>query len=309
MIIFLYGKDNFRSLRKLKEIIEEYEKVHKNGLNLRVFDLENSLFKDFRDEFQTRSIFRENRLFVLKNVSANPLFQQKSIKALKRLSGAKDIIVFYERKEVPAKNPFFIALKKNSQTQEFKPLKTNALESWTKKEFSAYGARIKPKALQLLLKATGNDLWRLSNEIQKLVSYKRNDKTSISESDIEIIIRTDSQESIFKTLDLIASKQKQKAIAFLHQDLERGESPLYLLSMIAFEFRKLLLMKEHLKNQQSIWNLGWRPFQIRKIYQLSQGFELKELRKIYQKIIQTDLDIKTGKIDAESAIDLLIVQI
>ena len=36
---------------------------------------------------------------------------------------------------------------------------------------------------------------------------------------------------------------------------------------------------------------------------------MPELKKIYQKIFQIDLDIKTGKIEAETALDLLLAEI
>ena len=51
------------------------------------------------------------------------------------------------------------------------------------------------------------------------------------------------------------------------------------------------------------------PYVIQKSTQQTRKFNFEELKKIYQKIFQVDLDIKTGKIEPETAIDLLIAEI
>jgi DNA polymerase III delta subunit len=51
------------------------------------------------------------------------------------------------------------------------------------------------------------------------------------------------------------------------------------------------------------------PFLVKKSYEQAQKFSLVELKKIYQKIFEVDLGIKTGKIEPETALDLLISRI
>ena len=99
----------------------------------------------------------------------------------------------------------------------------------------------------------------------------------------------------------------------MHKHLEKGESPLYLLSMINFQFRNLLMIKELVEENQPYYSIlrktQLKPFVVGKSYQQAQRFGLPELKKIYRKIFQADLDIKTGKMKAETALDLLIVEI
>ena len=90
MLIFLYGPDSYRINRKLNEIIEQYQKIHKSGLNLRYFDLSDKdmVFQDFSDEFQQKSMFKEKKLIVLKNAFSHPGFQDEFLSEIKRLAGA-----------------------------------------------------------------------------------------------------------------------------------------------------------------------------------------------------------------------------
>ena len=314
MIIFLYGEDNFSSRRKLKEIINRYQSLHPRGLNLQIFDFQpgkNSQkvnFEDFQNQLQTKSIFTSKKFFILKNVFLNPQVKTKFFKKREILLISKDIILFFENQNPSPKDSFFIFLKKKAKSQKFEPLKREKLENWIEQEFSQAQTKIEPQAKDLLIELVGNNLWQLANEVEKLANYKRKTKT-VGLEDVKILVSSNIETNIFKTIDFIASKEKERALFLLHQHLEKGDSPLYLLSMIVFQFRNLLLIKEKINEGKSIWKLKWHPFLIKKTFRLSQKFTLTELKKIYQKIFQIDLGIKTGRITPELALDLFIARI
>lgn len=305
MILFLYGEDNFRSLRKFKEIIAHYRKIHKTGFNLKYFDFEKNNFEEFKDQFQTKSIFEEQKFFVLKNAFLNSDFKKKFLKNKKGFLNAGQNILFYERGLINQKDPLFIFLKKNSKFQRFDYLKKEKLTSWIKKELKKYNKKIDNDALNLLIEGVGNNLWQASSEIQKLVSYKTAAE-NIVKKDVELLVSQKIEPKIFTTLDLIAKRKKGEAFALIHQHLKNGDNPLYLLSMIAFQFRNLLILKQRILAKKSVWTLGWHPFLIKKTLQLSLEFSFEELKKIYQKIAKMDVDIKSGKINPEIALELLI---
>jgi DNA polymerase-3 subunit delta len=98
-------------------------------------------------------------------------------------------------------------------------------------------------------------------------------------------------------------------LVLLHKHLDAGENSLYLLSMIAYQFRNLLIIKELLNARKPLASCGLHPFVVKKSSYLCSQFSMEQLKKIYQKIFQVDLDIKTGKIEAETALDLLVSEI
>ena len=307
MILFLYGQDTYRSRQKLNEIIEHYKKIHKSGLNLKYHDLKEKEYQEFQDEFRSTSMFDEKKLIVLKNSSLNKDFQEKFLKDIKKFIQNGDIILFYEEKEIK-KNKFFDALKKYGKSQEFGLLEVGTLKAWTKKEFENMGAKIESSALENLINFVGNDLWQMENEIKKLVSYK---KEKIDVKDVELLVRPKIETDIFKTINALAQKNKKLALELLHKHLEKGDSPLYLLSMINFQFRNLLMVKSR-KINPSFYadeDLKMHPYVVRKTTEQARRFTLLELKKIYQRIFKVDLGIKTGKINPEVALDLLVTEI
>jgi len=307
MIIFLYGEDTYRMKEKLREIIGRYKKIHKSGLNLKYFND----FDNLKDEIRQVPMFKEKKLAVITDVFTNPDFKEKFLENKKDFLKTENIILFYQEGEINKNNSLFKFLKKNAKSQEFKFLGGQRLKTWIKKEFDRHETKIDSGVLEKLIEYIDSDLWRMSNEIRKLASFKKN--KAVQSEDIELLVRSKIETDIFKTIDAIAEKNKKQALNLLHKHLEKGDSPLYLLSMINYQFRNLLIVKDLIEKHKPynviLKKSGLHPFVVKKTYYQSQKFSFKELKKIYQKIFQIDFQIKTGKIEPEIALDLLIAEI
>jgi len=325
MIIFLYGKDTYRLQQKLKEIEGQYKKVHKGGLNLEKINAEQIDFREFWDKLFQRSMFIQKKLFFLDNLFSSQKFKQDFLKKIKKIADAQDIVIVFEKKELAKSDTLFRGLKKHAKPQEFKPLKGKELKDWVVKGFQKYGAEIEEAALEKIIDFVGNDLWRLSNEIKKLSFLKRpaivsdlREKTTtlpslIKEEDIELLVNPKIEAGIFETIDSLAQRNKKKALQLLQNHLDKGDSPFYLLKMINFQFRNLLIagsLREKGKTLNDLLRLNiCHPYVAKKSWQASAGFSLSQLKKIYQRIFEADLDIKTGKIKPEEGLRMLIAQI
>jgi len=311
MIIFIYGEDSYRSKIKLKEIIEEYKKVHKSGLNLIYIDAKEKEFGDLTNYSRSNSMFDEKKLIILQNVFSDKKFQEDFLENIKKIKDTKDIVVVYETDKVDERTKFFKTLKKESKCQEFASLAGIALQKWVAQEFEKYGAKITPQTQNTLLNYLGNDLWKLENEIKKLAHFKKGQL--IKNEDIELQVKSRIENDIFKTIEALASKDKKQSLIFLHKHLDAGDNVLYILSMITYQFRNLLIIKELIEDQEPYGLIakksGLHPFVVQKTYNLCARFSVEQLKEIYQRIFQIDSDIKVGKIDPELALELLIAQI
>jgi len=314
MIIFLYGQDGYRLNQKLKEIIEQYKKIHKSGLNLKFLDVRTLSFQDFKDSFQQTSMFKEKKLIILKGIFSNKDFKEELLQNIEKFIDSDDIVLISERNKILVTDRLFKVLKKKASVQEFKPLEGQSLDNWIKKEIESYGLKINPEALRYIIDFVGNDLWQLSNEVKKLVNYRGKDSgLTIEKQDIALLVKPKIESDIFKTINFLASKNKKKAFSLLKKHLAKGDNPLYLLSMISFQFKNLLIIRELIEQNKPYYLIAkeakLHPYVVKKSYALAQRFDMPELKKIYQQIFEADLDIKTGKLDPETALDLLITKI
>ena len=319
MIYFIYGEDFYRAKEKLKEIIEQYKTKHKSGLNLIQINAKEKSFENLLDSFKIASMFDEKKLIIIKDVFLNKKFEEDFLKEIKILKDSKDVIVVFSAQGGPAsggekvdqRNKLFKALIKFAKCQEFNFLDNRGLKIWFNKELVKYKLKIEPLAEAMLLSYVGNDLWQLKNEIKKLADFKQSG--IIKKEDVALHVRPKIESDIFKTIDSLSLKDKKQAMNLLYKHIENGDNPLYLLSMIGYQFRNLLIIKELQEAKKTYETIvkksGLHPFVVKKSYYLCNQFTFLQLKKIYRKIFQIDLEIKTGKIDAETALDLLVAEI
>jgi len=310
MILLLYGEDTFRLKRKLKEIIDHYRKIHKSGLNLRFLDLREKNFADFKNEIQSSPMFSEKKFLILENVSSNSNFKERFLKEIEKFKGPEVIILFLEKQDL-SKDPFFQELKKHSKFQEFKPLTLFKLKYWIINEFRKYGKEIEKDALFRLIELVGNDLWQLNNEIKKLVNFQKGNKITLK--DVEELVSENVKVNVFRTIDAIAANNKKRALKLLNSLFERGEKPSFLIALLKFQFKNLLLIKDLIergKTQREITSsLSLHPFVIKNLFPLAKKFNKEKLKKIYFEIFNLENKIKTGKIDSKLSLEIFVSQI
>jgi len=308
MIILLYGQNTYSSRQKLQEIIAGYQKIHKSGLNLIYFDAEKLKFEEFKDVFSQVSMFDEKKLVVIFNSFSDKDFKEKLFDNLSLFLRTKDIIVLHEEGKILEKDKLLKSLKTKAKVQEFPLFSGIKLKNWLKQEFAEFKTEISPEATDKIINFVGNDLWQMSNEVKKLVSFKNGKK--VNAEDVELMVKPKIESDIFKTIDAIAAKNRRLALLFIHNHLEKGDNPVYLLSMVNFQFRNLLIIKELIEKQKPYYAIAkitkLHPFVVRKSYEQAVRFSFAELKKIYQQLFEADLAIKTGKMDSEAALDLFL---
>lgn len=327
MIIFLYGPDTYRSQQKLNKIAGNYKKIHKTGLNFSTIDFKESDFDNFKQIIESYSIFKEKKLIVFKNLFSSDEntiqrlsdYLEKSNLAFSR----EEIIIIYE-KDHPRpefkgiKKTLFEKLIKRAKFQEFELLGGLKLKNWIKKEFSDKNIQINSGALEKIIFYVGNDLWRMSNEIEKLILFKKGEEKIIGEKDIDLLVRPRIDANIFKTIDAVANKNKKLALQLINEHIENGETGGYILSMILWQIRNLVKVKTLSQSLNKIQiqrkdrmakKLKLHPYVVEKTLKESLKFTMEELKKIYQKILEVDYKMKTGKIKPKTAINLFIAEI
>lgn len=310
MLILLYGEDTYRLRQKLNKIIEEYKTKHQSGLSLAFFR-ENGLDLDkIREKIEAVSMFDEKKLVILENIFKNKKTPQDFFDYAKKskLKENQDVILVIVQEGKLAVSSF---KNKLSMLEEFSLLKGAELTNWVKGRFSKDNIQIEPGALGKLVAYVGSDLWQMSNEIGKLVSYKKGNQ--ITEDDIDLLVKSNLDTNIFKTLDALAFRDKKTALKLLHEHLEQGENEIYLLTMLIYQVRTLLKLKDLMERNVPYYSLakksGLHPFVVKKSSGQLRNFSLEGLKKIYQRLLEIDFNLKKGKLDGQTALDLLVAEI
>jgi len=300
--------------RKLAEIIEEYKKSHKSGLNLKFISCQRSglgVFGNFQDNSNQFSMFKEKKLIVVTDPFLDADFKEKFLENKEIFAKSEDLFIFYQEGDVRKNDSLFKFLEKSGPCQNFSLLESQKLRKWVSDELKNQKVKFREDVVDDLCFRVGSDLWRMENEIKKIAAFGRG--REVGRKDIALLVRPKIESDIFKTIDAVASGEKQAALQFIRRHIEKGDPPIYLFSMINYQFRNLLAIKDLVERRRPYEAIaktsGLHPFVVKKGYYLSRKFTLPELKKIYQKIFQIDLEIKTGRIEPEAALEMFIAEI
>ncbi len=321
MLIFLYGEDDFSSREKLAQIQSKFLEKNISGANLNVIDFrENDRKIKLSDAAGSGGLFSSKQLIIVKNIltSADSSAQVETLdflKTRKSIIESQDVFIAFWESEAPkGKNDLFQFLLKNSKKQKFEKLKGIRLENWIIKRTQGLNpsAKFSKGALNKLVAYSGEDLFRLENEIQKLVDFKKSEM--ISEKDVELLVRSKIDSNIFETIEAMSGGNKKTALKLLRSQLEKGEDPIYVLSMYVYQFRNLLKVGEfYWQGEKSQYEISksakLHPFVVKKTLEQLRNFTREKLLRIYKKLQELDLKAKTGKIDVNLALDKFVVEL
>jgi DNA polymerase-3 subunit delta len=209
-------------------------------------------------------------------------------------------------------NPLLKEISAKATVRPFPLLRYSKLKHWIQKTVAEEGGSISPEAVELLARLIGGDLWIMANEINKLVLFASGRR--IEEADVRSAVSQGQEVNVFAMVDAIFEFKARVAEQLLHQLLQRGAAPAYLMVMLSRQIQMIIRAKE-LRNQgnseakiQSRLSLT-SEFALRKTLEQAARYPMERLREIYHELLATDLSIKTGKYEGELALTILIAEL
>lgn len=284
------------------ELISRYRKKYPESFNLHKFDLEDNELDSLKNVIKSSSFFKEIKFAIIKNPFLRPGFILSLIKDYDIARQKEIILLLYQaaaEKELKEKsNKLFNYLVKNSEVKEFKPLTSKNASRFVLSYLKKYRLNIKKEALDKLIQETDLDSWKIKNEIDKLAGYaKINNKRTIDLKMLSDLTAFNNEENIFNLVDSIFSN-KARALLLFEDYISKGEDPLYILSMIAYQLKNLIAVKDLINkgNQynQILKKTKLHPFVLRKTFNMVRGFELENLKKKFSQLENIELTTKLG---------------
>jgi DNA polymerase-3 subunit delta len=176
-----------------------------------------------------------------------------------------------------------------------------------------YNAQIDPAAAHALAGVTGGDLRRADNELVKLVSYVDGQRP-VSEADVALLTPYVPEANVFDMIDALSRSDGKTALSLMSQALDEDASDpgFRMLGLITSHFKALLLVREYLdaggnRNPKVMGKeLGIHWYRAKKLSGQSRAFSVSQLEKIYRRLQQYDLEVKTGQIQIRFALELFV---
>lgn len=163
-----------------------------------------------------------------------------------------------------------------------------------------------------LLEYCQDDYERISNELDKLMLYKMNEKT-INAEDVENIVMKSLDDNIFHLADSILSRNKKEVFELYNNFILHGEQVVNIIRILSNKIRLIYQVKVLLNDgnsDQSISKLlKVHEYPVKLAREASYRYSEKILLADLEKLANLDLEIKSGKSDGEVEFELLLATI
>ncbi len=306
MIIFLYGQNSYSLTRYVSELISRYRKKYPESFNLHRFDLEEADIAEIENAIKGISFFKEVKFVVVKNPFVQSALLEKTIKENGIAEEKDSVLLLYQsepEEELKKKGQkLFELLKKESQTKEFKPITAPAAAKFAAAYLAKNKIPLKKELLAKLLKETGPDLWRIENELKKLRAYSKQREKAITDEEMARLVNFKMDYNIFTITDA-AFFDHLNAMRLLEDYFSKGGDPSYLISMLAFQLRNLIMVREltdkKLQYSEILKKTKMHPFVFKKNYETAKKYTLDQLKSIFRKLAEFEVSFKSGRVQAE----------
>ena len=304
------GPENWLKERALKQIIDKLLPKEERDLNLDRFDGETSSGGEIISTAQSMPFLSKKRVILVKSAEEFSSSDAKIIsEGLANLPSSTHIFFLYHGKAGLRETLPATVGSLGSIITFWAPF-PNQLPSWVVSEVRQRGKSIGFDAARSIAESC-SDLQDISNEIDKLILFVGK-KKHIDFSDVRLHGLPDGSADYNELEDSIWRRQMGKALyqaQLLGEMGIRGES---LFPVFERVFRRLLLAHYYLTkkgwNRMDVFNeLGLRGKT--KQTQLDQGLRLYsalEVKRSFQRIVDANMDLKTGTLDSGLSVSLLI---
>ncbi len=316
-VYFFYGEEIYLMEDKIKSIKKHLIPAGTEDLN--VLQLEGkkadlSVLEEFLNSFPQMS---ERKLAIVKNTGYFNNMNSTEFKQIKKISeeiAADTCLIFAEgnfdkKKE---KNLSFIAEKGGVVRFEF--LSGNQAEVWLERLFERCEKRISDRDVSYIVRQCGPALGSIYGEFSKLIHFV-GERQSITRDDIDAVVVKSTETKIFELFDDIVESRRGKVMENFKNLIDSGEKPLSLMSRLISnisELHMVKLLKEEGASQEEILNYFdfKRPaFVVNKMHTQSKKFGEAYLRRMIYKGLHYDVAVKSGKLDAQAAVEAYVVEL
>lgn len=195
---------------------------------------------------------------------------------------------------------------------ECKKLKEHSLPNWVQTHARHYKKEITVLAAQRLVDDVGNNLAILDKHLEKLSIYQSG-KTTIDERDVDALVGVDRSRTIFELTDAVAQRDVALALKVLSQMLTHGEDSVRIISLLAWQIKRLWRAKQMLNQggseQKVASELQIIPFFAKRFFEQVKLYTEKDLVKNHALLLETDVKSKTSSLSTQLLLELLVYKL
>ena len=277
----------------------EVSKISKSfsAENIVRYDLEDNSIDLVIQDLNTVSLFG-NKLIVVNNIN-----KLEDVDLLEKyLNNPSDnTLILLSEQELDKRKKITKVFQDKTNYKEF--FNYN-LDSFVKENLQDF--TMSSMAINILINYCGNNINRISNELEKLKLYKSFEKEILKE-DVEKLVKKNLDSTIFDLIDKINTKDKVRVFKIYNELIEEGETEEKIMYTIANHYRLLFQISEKiktLKDDEIIKEYRMHPYRLTKLKEQLRIINQEDILNILKRLSDIDISIKKGESDIKNSMFL-----
>lgn len=311
--VYLFaGEEKFLIELYLNRFLDSIFEGQDKTMNLDRFNKESKDTERIITSLETLPFFADKRVVVLYEMG---LFDKKKSFAAELPEVFENVtdtsICFIIEEKIDKRSKLYKYINKNGMFCEFSYLKEKELISYIARELKKHNKKISSRAVSHFLHNVGYDLNTINIELAKLIDYCSRNEV-VSEEDIDDVCVKHLESRIFDLVDATGNKNRKLSLQLFYDMMTLREPTTRILFMISRQINLLFqvkLMAEKRRSKQDIAReLKLPPFVVEKLKRQSNNYTIESLKEILKELVELEHHFKSGKINLETGIELMIIK-
>ena len=303
-MVYLIYSTSYRLLE------EELGNIFKDNSDIEVIDFNDSNINEIINLASYTSLFDDNKNLLIKNFSLS----EKDCELLEKYinnPNPQTTIVFVTDKKLDERKKIIKLLKVKNTYINIKPLNYKDISQKLMTIAKKNGYKLYLNDANYITFASLSNYDIAYNQLEKVFLYYNN-PCEIEKRVLENLISHSLDDNSFKFVDAVIKRNINDAINIINDFKLFKIEPLILVSMLAKEYRNLLITKDLYQkgysNQKIQEIVGLSDWQTDKMINNTYSYSISELEDKILDLTKLDFDLKTSKIDKYLGLEMFILK-
>lgn len=277
--------------------------------NYSYYNEDNEDFEAFVNDVEAYPTMSEKKVVVLKNTKFVKLKDyQKPLAEIFENIPDYAVVIIVEEEASKLKKALVEIINKKGECVEFKRQNVADLRAWVSRQLAIKNKQMNPGDTEYLINLCERSLEKLSVECEKLVAST--EEPVLIRKMIDELVKVPVEYKIFEMSDHLLCGNAESAYSILNGFKVNREQPIVIFITIYKQLADLLMFKllgEEEKNAADYLAPN-RKWLAGKLSAESKRYSKERLRMGMELCAQYDLQIKSGKIDGYTALEMMMAE-
>lgn len=306
-----YGDDKPFLNREIKNLKEKLSISEDDVIYYDISDIDNII-----DEALTISMFSSKKLIIIDSTSY--LSEKKEVNNINKLEAYFDnynkdsyLLFISNSAGIDSRKKIVKLISSKGETKKIEVTEPY-LKDYISNYLSSSGYKISSSTISYFLSKSGNNIDNITNELDKLMLYKIDDKI-IEKEDIDLLVEEEIDNSIYDLVNSILKNDNIKAVKLYHKFKNSGMDASQMIPIIASQIRLLFQVKRLSSSGKSNDEIA-KILEFKSVYRvkylLSDSYYYTEemLLDYLSRLATLDRDIKLGNASGDIFLELFIIK-